>query len=364
MSDTVYYRLRELLDQYALGFPQTDSGVEIDILKYLFNENEAALFADLTAQLESPTEVARRTGRSVNEIAEQLAIMADKGLVFRKQENGGYRYSAIPFIHGLLEFQINSMDERLIRLVGRYIKEKYHDNLSTGSKSFMRTIPVHKSVASEKLIAPYNDAKNILREANLIVVTSCACRTQAALVGKGCQAPKNVCFMFGPMGQYYLDNHLGRQVRLEEALNILQNAHDAGLVTQPATAKKPFTMCNCCGCCCGFLRTINNFPNPADYVLSDYTASVLPDVCSGCGTCTERCQTRAIRLDDTGFAKINPHRCIGCGLCVTTCPEQAIELQQKPKIEQIAPPADTAEQMVQLAQKRGKDEKKAVTFGF
>lgn len=352
------------MDQYSLGFPESESGVEIEILKKLFSEKEAALFTDLTSKLETPAGVAQRSDRSIGEVTEMLEHMAEKGLVFRKKEDGHVCYSAIPFIHGLLEFQLNHMDKHLIKLVGRYIQEKFHDNMTGGFKSFMRTIPIGQSVGTEKRVAPYNDAQNILREAGLIVVTACACRTQIALFGKDCDAPKEVCFMFGPMGQYYLDNHMGRRVGLDEALNILQSANEAGLVTQPATAQKPFTMCNCCGCCCGFLRPINKLPNPADYVLSHYTATLSRDACSGCGTCTERCQMRAVQLDDHGIATIDPKRCIGCGLCVTTCPEQAIALKEKPEAEQVVPPENTTEQMVRLSRKRGRDEKQAVTFGF
>jgi electron transport complex protein RnfB len=41
MSDGPYVKLRESLDRFPLGFPQTPSGVEIKILKRLFTEEEA-----------------------------------------------------------------------------------------------------------------------------------------------------------------------------------------------------------------------------------------------------------------------------------------------------------------------------------
>lgn len=364
MTESVFHRLRKQLDQYSIGFPATESGVEIRILKALFSEKEAGLFTKLTAGLESPDTIAQRLGVSTQEIASQLESMARKGLVFRKRDNGLTRYSAIPFIHGILEFQINRMDKKLIGLVGSYINEKLHLNLSNGSKSFLRTIPVQQSVQPTNYVAPYNDAGEILRQAELIVVTPCACREQVALFDKDCDKPKEVCFMFGPMGQYYLENNMGRKVDLDEALEILLMAHEAGLVTQPASAQKPFTICNCCGCCCGFLRPVNKLPNPADYVSSNYWAKVEQDKCSGCETCLERCPMHAIRMNDHGCSQIDPARCIGCGLCVTTCPENAIELMLKPKDKCVAPPLDTAEQMRLLSRKRGKDEDQIVSFGF
>ncbi len=41
MSKDVYRRLQEQLDQYSIGFPATDSGIEIKLLKRLFTEEEA-----------------------------------------------------------------------------------------------------------------------------------------------------------------------------------------------------------------------------------------------------------------------------------------------------------------------------------
>jgi len=51
---------------------------------------------------------------------------------------------------------------------------------------------------------------------------------------------------------------------------------------------------------------------------------------------------------------VDPHRCIGCGLCVTTCPAGAMVLNPKPTEKRQVPPATSAEQMMALAQKRGK----------
>ena len=43
MND-VYQDLRERLDNFASGFPTTDSGIELRILKGLFTEDEAKLY--------------------------------------------------------------------------------------------------------------------------------------------------------------------------------------------------------------------------------------------------------------------------------------------------------------------------------
>ena len=77
------------------------------------------------------------------------------------------------------------------------------------------------------------------------------------------------------------------------------------------------------------------------------------DECTGCEQCLERCQMDAISMNDDELAQVNPDRCIGCGLCVTTCPVEAIKLISKPEAALRQPPANTAEQMFLMAQKRG-----------
>jgi NAD-dependent dihydropyrimidine dehydrogenase PreA subunit len=367
MGKSIFRRLQEQLDQYSLGFPATDSGIELEILKEMFTENEATLFMSLSAKLETPEAVSQRINRPVEEVGAQMENMAQKGLLFRRRQGESAEYSAIPFIHGLLEFQIDRIDKKVVKLVGQYIKEKFKDVISENTESFMRTIPIQHSVGVTHNVAAYDDACKILRNQELIVITDCACRRQKALFEKDCGRPMEVCFMFGPMGQYYIDNGLGRQVDLDDALKILIKAQDAGLITQPAAAQNPFTMCNCCADCCGFLRAISKHPNPAEFIFSNYMAVVDQDLCSGCKTCVERCEMAATKMNHDGFAEIDPDRCIGCGLCVTTCNEKAMQLIPKSEEKHRKPPTDTAEQMIRLARKRGiedTDPSRIVSFGF
>jgi Na+-translocating ferredoxin:NAD+ oxidoreductase subunit B len=366
MSGNIYRQLQKQLDQYSLGFPATESGIELDILRAMFTEDEAVMFSRMTTRLESPSEAAVRLGLSGEVLADQLERMAMKGLLYRNKQGDTVRYSAVPFVHGLLEFQVNRLDRHMVVMLGRYIKEKFNENFVQNTKLFLRTIPVRHSVSLTRHVASHDDAREILKNEALIVVTDCACRRQSALVGKPCEKPLEVCFMFGPMGQYYLDNGLGRQVDLDEALQIQQTAHEAGLVNQPAGAIKPFTMCNCCRDCCGFLRAISRHPRPAEIVFSNFFAHVNQGRCTGCEICLDRCTMRAISLNDDGVMDINLDRCIGCGLCVTTCPAKAIELIPKPQGEQRLPARNVVEQMIRLARNRGIVESEDVlaSFGF
>jgi len=353
MADDVFRKLQQRLDQYSLGFPATDSGIELEILKSLFTPEDARMFLHLTPRLEVPAAVADRIGRPPDEVAEQLNRMYTKGLVFRLKKGDTVKYGAIPFVHGLFEFQVKNLDPSMAERVETYMEERFHEAIATAAPAFLRTIPVQRTIPVTHQVAAYEDAAEILRKAGKIVVTDCICRKQKQLVGRGCDKPLEACFMFGSMGQYYLDREMGREIDVDEAVRILTEAQEAGLVTQPATAQNPGGMCNCCGDCCGVLSALNRHPKPAEVVFSNHFAEVDRDLCSGCETCLDRCQMGAVTMDADGAAAINLDRCIGCGLCATTCPEEAITLTPKPETQRRVPPASTAEQMAYMAKIRG-----------
>jgi len=274
-------------------------------------------------------------------------------LLFRLQRDDSVKYGAIPFVHGLFEFQVKRLDRDMAELVERYSQVEFKEAIVKSADSFLRTIPVEHSIDVTQNIAAYDDACEMLRNMKKIVVTDCICRKQKELIDKGCGKPLEACFMFGSMGQYYLDHGMGREIDAGEAIQILAKAQEAGLVTQPATSQNPSGMCNCCGDCCGILNALNTLPNPPEYVFSNHFAVIDQEACSGCEVCIDRCQMGALKMNDDDVAQINPDRCIGCGLCVTTCPTEALQLVPKPEEKRRTPPANNVEQMMAMAEKRG-----------
>jgi len=353
MTENIYRQLQERLDQYSMGFPAAESVIEIKILRYLFSEDNARMFLALTHNLATASSIAKDLNRPATEVASQLEEMTDKGLVFRVKKGVNPKYAAIPFVHGLFEFQVKNIEPELAKMVEEYFEEAFDKAMLENAQYFLRTIPVNQSVEVTHQVATYDDAIEILKTKPSIVVTDCICRKRKKVLNEGCGKTLEACFMFGSMGQYYLDKDMGREVSLEEATTILENCRDAGLVTQPATSQNPSGMCNCCGDCCGVLKALNKHPKPAEMVFSNHLARVDSDECTGCEQCLERCQMTAIFMNDDELAQVIPDRCIGCGLCVTTCPVEAIKLIAKPEDTLRLPPANTAEQMFLMAQKRG-----------
>jgi electron transport complex protein RnfB len=351
MTKDFYRQLQERLDLFSMGFPKAESGIDIDILKYLFTVENAQLFLALSHALETPEIIAERINQPKADVAKQLEEMAEKGLVFRLKK-GESKYGAIPFVHGLFEFQVDRLKPDLAKMVGDYFEEAFDVAMQKSADNFLRVIPVNKSLEVTNNIASYEDAVEILKSKNKIIVADCICRKRTDVLDEGCGKHLEACFMFGSMGEYYLDKDMGRVVSLDEGIEILKKCREAGLVTQPATSQNPSGMCNCCGDCCGVLSAIKKHPNPAQIIFSNHIVTTNTEECTACELCLDRCQMDALVLNED-VIEVLEHRCIGCGLCVTTCPTEALYLMEKPEKEQRVPPVSMAEQMMVMAKKRG-----------
>jgi formate hydrogenlyase subunit 6/NADH:ubiquinone oxidoreductase subunit I len=341
------------LDDLPAGFPRTESGVELRILRRLFTPEDAKLAVHLTLILEEARVIARRAKIPVEEATRRLEKMFEKGLIFGlHRKSKPPLYMAEQFVVGFWEGQVNKLDRDLIQDAEEYLST-YFDQSSWWAVPQLRTIPVGKSISTQSEVMPYERAEELVRGQRTFAVGNCICRQEKRLLGEGCDKPEESCLSFGTAARINVRTGRARTISMEEALAILQRAEEVGLVLQPANAKKALFMCTCCGCCCGVLRSLKRYPEPASLVSSSFIASLNVDTCTGCGTCVERCQMEAIHLTD-GTAALDLKRCIGCGLCVSTCPSDSLSLVRKPKIKQAYVPEDIVEANIKLAKARGK----------
>ena len=353
MTNDVYQRLARHLDDLPGGYPPTESGVELRILRRLFTPDEAELAMHLTLLAEGPRVIARRAGLTQEEAASRLEEMATKGLIYRVQpRDKPPRYIALQMAIGIWEFHVNDLDTELVNDFDEYLPTLL-DQETWQKAPQLRTIPVGESVPSQAEVLPYEQAEEIVRAQKRFAVAPCICRRERSLVGEGCDKPLESCLVFGSAADYYLQNGLARAIDLDETLAILERAADAGLVLQPANSKHPSNICCCCGCCCGVLRSLKTHPRPAELVATPFVAEVDVDACGGCGLCVDRCQMDALRLED-GVVALDGARCIGCGLCVPTCPTGALSLARKPEAEQPHVPRNLVDSTIRLARARGK----------
>jgi len=351
--ENIYERLREKLNDLATGFPATESGVEIRLLKKLFTEKEAELFLKITPLLQTSEDVAKTHGLDPDDTSELMKKMANKGLIFRVEKNDLTRYSAPPYVVGIFEFQLNRLDNELVKDMEEYFETAFGRTIQSFKTPVMRTIPVNRELAVKWPVAPYEDALQIVENQKSIAVAPCICRKMGELVAdRNCDKPIETCLLFGSHGDYYVKNGMGRHITVEEAKEIVKRNDEAGLVLQPFNSQNVGGMCSCCGDCCGMLRSLKKQPNPAAAVQSNYYAQVNADECIGCETCVERCQMDAVDVIDD-IAAVNLDRCIGCGLCVTTCPTEAMQLVKKAEDAQYLPPKSGGEVYMRIAMERG-----------
>ena len=350
----VYEKLRERLDDLATGYPTTNTGVENRILRRLFTEEEAEFFLQLSPLLVTPEEVAKRLDRDPEETADLMEGMAKKGLLFRQRKDQTVRYGAVPYVVGIFEFQVNSLDRELALDMNEYFETAFGKTIQSFKTPVMRTIPINHEMAVKWPVAPYEDVLEILHNQKTIAIAPCICRTWMGLADKGCDKPLETCFMFGSHAHYYVENGMGRYISKEEAHEIAKRNEEVGLVMQPFNSQKAGGMCSCCGDCCGMLRSLKKQPVPASAVQSNYFAEVDAEECAACEICLDRCQMEAISIVDD-IAVINLDRCIGCGLCVTTCSTDALRLVKKADAHQYQPPKSGAETYIRIAMERGKN---------
>jgi H+/Na+-translocating ferredoxin:NAD+ oxidoreductase subunit B len=349
--EPIYKKLAQHLDSLPGGYPATESGIELRILERLFTLEEAEIAAHLTLMPEPVAAIAGRIGTEETELAPKLMDMSHKGLILRLGKEGEHNFMAAQFMVGIWEYHVNDLDVELINDVNEYLP------YLTGAQEQVRTqqlrvIPVSKSLAADIKVMPYELAEEIVGQQSKIVVAPCICRKEHQMVGEGCDKPMEACLVFGGAAHYYEGNGIGRSISQQEALDILHEGIDAGLVLQPGNSQKPSNICMCCGCCCQILKMLKRSDKPAQIACTSYYAVVDEESCVSCGTCEERCQMEAITMDEA--AQVDLDRCIGCGLCIPSCDVEAIRLVAKEEAGQWVPPATVVGTYTDIAKERGK----------
>ncbi len=341
MEVSVYRKLQRHMDTFPVGFPATESGVEIRILKYFFTEREAELALHLTIIPQSINQIYRRVkkkGYTKTHLKYILDKMFANRLITKTKKNRNPKYRSDMLVVGLYEFKQDDVDLELTELMLEYMEDGFRSELFRKDTSLqLRTIPVEKSFTFNSPVTTYDNIREIIGQTTDILIGNCVCRLSEDLLDHPCERSelREWCFIFAYEGKDPIVHGKKRRVTKEEALEILDRAEKAGFVLQPTNSKKPVFLCVCCGCCCGILTQAKLLDKPAQYFESNYFSQVDSELCVGCGICVKRCNMDAITIIDKK-AIVDRDRCIGCGLCISTCPEEAMQLIPKKKIDILA----------------------------
>jgi NAD-dependent dihydropyrimidine dehydrogenase PreA subunit len=353
MSDENYRLLAERLDALPNGFPPTPDGAELRLLAKLFTPEEAALAAALRLTLETPAEVAARTGRDQAELAAQLKGMARRGLIKAGRATGGLGYGLLPFVVGIYEMQGSTIDAELARLFEDYYRQAFGEAMAV-QPQVHRVIPVQKTVRFDMEVRPYESAAEIVAACRSWGVVDCICRKQKALIGEPCGHPVDNCMTMSPRAGAFDGDSAVRALTQEEALATLQRAAEAGLVHSVSNSQEGvWYICNCCTCGCGVLRGLADLGMANVIARSAFVNQVDETLCGACGLCVEQCQFSALALDTV--VQVDRARCVGCGVCVPVCPKGALALVRRPDAEVLPPPVTPDDWLAARAAARGLD---------
>ena len=354
MTD-VYKQLAEKLDQLPQGYPATDSGVELKILRKIFSPEDAEMALKLKYFPETADTIGERLAKPVDEIRTTLDTMAEKGQIGSSKMNGNQVYMLAPFVVGIYEYQLHRLDKELVDLFEKYLPV-LSKTLGGYKPAVARTIPINMNLKKDYQIQPYENLAGMLENAKSFRVMDCVCRKEKEILGEPCEHSLEVCLSFSKEdGAYDYFSRGGRIISKDEAFNVIAKAEEEGLIHNVFYNTKDGhgAVCNCCSCCCGVIRAAKEYGAAHTLAKSNFIAVIDPDECTACGVCAdERCQMGAISEGENTY-QVENELCIGCGVCTITCPTDAISLIERPKSEQELPPDDFVDWSIKRAANRG-----------
>jgi ferredoxin len=208
----------------------------------------------------------------------------------------------------------------------------------------MRSITRHQQKNHFGQPISIEDCELVLGIASSITVIPCICRMH-----EPGRTADEVCMLVtsspvnGVLQAGFSDYDDGPQLddfhtmTVPEAMQLLRECEDRGLLHSIWTFKTPFTaaICNCnLSSGCMAMKLTAGYDVKVMWRGED-VAVLDAERCTGCGRCAKRCPFDAISLRP-GAVKIPAEGCWGCGICRSACAQQAIGLVDRRTIPAIA----------------------------
>ncbi|MFX1273428.1 MAG: ATP-binding protein [Promethearchaeota archaeon] len=369
--DLKYKKVVNVLNK-AGEFPIPFSDVLLKILKHTIKVEELDFILAFRRNISQTMEQLKESSKlSEEEILKNVSNLAKMGVIFDQPNRRGVmiyrllpiiRQSEYIFMQKLEKTEENKELAILFNKLHEELKKSFNMNQDALTE-FLKTLPpidrtvptlenkdgdsIEISIDKEldiplEEILPTQRIEDLIKKYDEIAAGHCYCRHQKHFLGEPCKQIElevENCFTLGKSARHTSKHGFSRMVSQEEALEILKKSEKAGLVHKAYhlysdTSKEEVAICNCCKCCCINSRShafipLNNSTN--------WVAQIDQNVCTGCGTCVEKCHNDAIELNDDDRAERIEEYCIGCGVCALHCPENAISLIQNKRIVNIIP---------------------------
>jgi|GEM_PF-572359 len=200
-------------------------------------------------------------------------------------------------------------------------------------KELTGEVAVDVKVPDPRAVMSIDEVTEMIKKQPLMVVAECYCRKAKQILDKGCDHPLETCFYFNELAELQLNAGRARKVSYAEALDILKDCEEQGLVHNVNNAKGHIhSLCNCCACSCGVIKSIQRGETNAG-APSRFVVAYQEEICIQCGTCAAVCPTNALIFETRLHLKVE--KCIGCGLCVSHCPKGALKMVPREETARI-----------------------------
>ncbi|MGB5733625.1 MAG: 4Fe-4S dicluster domain-containing protein, partial [Thiohalocapsa sp.] len=328
------------------------------ILALLFDPREAEIAARFPLTEATLDELVWITGLPAAELDGILESMANKGLVMDLPVGNTTYYLLVPGLIGFMEFSFmrdrgDLPQAELARLMSEYLREQgKHGQAGEffGSRwPLTRALVYEDQIPVQSRITRWEDARQIIEDAQFHAVTMCFCRHKKAHEGKACKqgAPvERICMVLGEGARFLVRRGMAEQRSAEEMLAILERARDLGLThITDNIREQPSFLCNCCRCCCELLSGVQMGFNEG-IAKTPFLAEINAERCNYCGACLSACNAKCIGLAEMArpvpkaqrWAQVDTEVCLGCGACVDACARNALTLV--PRTKRPRPPRD------------------------
>ena len=237
LNKNVYRKLAQKLDAIPSGFAETESGIQLKLLAKIYTPEEAALASQMRLTPEDSEQISQRTKQEAVATKTMLENMAQKGLIRSVGKGEERKFCLMPFIVGIYEAQMDRMDEELACLFEKYYKS-FAEKVLSQSPALHKVIPVEKSIPVEVQVFPFEQASILLDKAKSFGVLKCICKVQKSLIGEPCKYPEEVCLVFSSAEDAFKDDTTIRILTKEEALQILKETEEAGLIHSSTNIQK------------------------------------------------------------------------------------------------------------------------------
>ncbi|MHA1198413.1 MAG: ATP-binding protein [Candidatus Heimdallarchaeaceae archaeon] len=321
-----YEKLTKVLNTIPNGFPEVEDGTHLRLLEWIYEPDEAELTSKMKLSGETVKKMSKRLKIPEDELAKKLEIMESKGQIrVIKSSKRPTKYGLIPFVVGIYEEQIHRMKPEFAALFEEYVQKTKAAIIFSKKPAIQKVVPVKSVIKTELEIHPYSQAEEMIFNAKSWGIRDCICKVQKDMIDDPCDYPERVCMLFSRAENRYEGSHQTTPITQEDALQILNEAEEAGLIHTSMNVESGHTyICNCCTCCCGVLRGYIEWGQPHAFVKSDYVIDIDEDACIGCAKCIDRCQFGALSIVDKKC--VADDKCVGCGVCALVCPKDALSL--------------------------------------